>query len=63
MGQRVGAWAINLNGATISTAETTALKEGPLLARQKGINTLMVEGDSKLVIQVVLWRLGPSLAS
>ncbi|XP_050133058.1 uncharacterized protein LOC126609088 [Malus sylvestris] len=64
-GQHVGAGALNLDGATISVAEVVALKEGLLFARHKGVKQLMVEEDSKLVIQVVqdvwmpLWHLKP----
>ncbi|XP_028948065.2 uncharacterized protein [Malus domestica] len=52
-GQHVGAGALNLDGTTILVAEAVALKEGLLFARHKGVKKLMVEGDSKLVIQVV----------
>ncbi|XP_068331554.1 uncharacterized protein [Pyrus communis] len=66
-GQHVGTGALNLDGATILVAEAIALKEGLLLARHKGVKKLMVEGDSKLVIQVMqdvwmpLWHLKPMI--
>lgn len=51
-GQSVGAGTINLDGVTISIAEANALNEGLLFVRRKGIKNLIVEGDSRLVIQV-----------
>ncbi|XP_068328111.1 uncharacterized protein [Pyrus communis] len=58
-GQLVGTGALNLDNLTILVAETVALQEGLLLARHKGVKMLMVEGDSRLVIQVVqdVWML------
>ena len=63
--QPVGAGPINLDGVTICIAEANALKEGLMFVRRKGIKNLMVEGDSRLVIQVVQdnwvppWHLKP----
>lgn len=44
----IGAGAMSLDETTITVAEATALKEGLLLARRKGVQRLLVEGDSLL---------------
>lgn len=47
-----GRWHFGPYNATITIVEATALREGLMLARRKVIQKLMVEGDSKLVIQM-----------
>ncbi|KAM1158695.1 hypothetical protein ACFX19_032522 [Malus domestica] len=51
--QVIGMGALNLDGATISVAEAMGLREGLQCARHKGFSKVMVEGDSKLIIEVV----------
>ena len=45
--------ALNLDGTTISVTEAIGLREGLQCARRKGFTKVMVEGDSKLIIDVV----------
>ncbi|RXH98464.1 hypothetical protein DVH24_010789 [Malus domestica] len=52
----IGGGTLNIDGATISKVEARALKEGLLYAQRKGYTKIMVERDSKLVIQSVLDR-------
>ncbi|XP_068331761.1 uncharacterized protein [Pyrus communis] len=54
--QFIGDDFLNLDGATISEVEARTLREGFLFAQRKGYTKIMVEGDSKLVIQSVLDR-------
>ncbi|XP_048448094.1 uncharacterized protein LOC125480896 [Pyrus x bretschneideri] len=55
--------ALNLDIALIFEVEAKGLREGLMFALRKGVLKIMVEGDSKLVIQVVqgmcsmLWNL------
>ncbi|RXH88487.1 hypothetical protein DVH24_000086 [Malus domestica] len=45
--------ALNLDGATISGVKAKGLIEGLMFALRKGVSKIMVEGDSKLVIQAM----------
>ncbi|XP_048443371.1 uncharacterized protein LOC125478795 [Pyrus x bretschneideri] len=55
----IGVGALNLDGATISLLEGISLRERLQCARHKGFTKVMVEGDSKLIIEVVQghWRI------
>ena len=53
-GQLLTACAYNLGSAPVFVAEATALQQGIILALQKGISTLHIEGDNMLVINSVL---------
>nr|XP_028962208.1 uncharacterized protein LOC114826287 [Malus domestica] len=47
----IGVGAFNLNGATINEAEARALKEGLAYIKRKGFTKIIIEGDSKLIIE------------
>ncbi|XP_050133175.1 uncharacterized protein LOC126609250 [Malus sylvestris] len=51
--QVIGAGDLNLDGITISVAEAMGLREGLQCARRKGFTKVMVDEDSKLIIEVV----------
>ncbi|XP_068344178.1 uncharacterized protein [Pyrus communis] len=51
--QVIGAGALNLDGVTISVAEAMGLREGLQCARHKGFTKVMVERDSKLIIEAM----------
>ncbi|XP_070681856.1 uncharacterized protein [Malus domestica] len=55
-GYLIESGALNLDSATILEVEAKALREGLLFAQRKGYTKIMVEGDSKLVIQSMLNR-------
>ncbi|RXH78516.1 hypothetical protein DVH24_002034 [Malus domestica] len=49
---RIRCGAFKLDGTTIMVAEAVGLREGLKFARRKGIQKLLVEGDSNIVINV-----------
>ncbi|XP_009339970.1 uncharacterized protein LOC103932148 [Pyrus x bretschneideri] len=51
--QVIGEGALNLDGVTISVAEEMCLREWLQCGRHKGFTKVMVEGDSKLIIEAV----------
>ncbi|XP_068317136.1 uncharacterized protein [Pyrus communis] len=55
-GQLIGSGVLNLDDAIISELEAKAFREGLLFAQRKGYTKIMVESDSKLVIQSMLDR-------
>ena len=52
-GRPIVAEASNAGKTTVPVAEATALRNGLVAAKQKGLRRLQVEGDSKLVIDAV----------
>ncbi|KAM1701690.1 hypothetical protein ACFXTH_027045 [Malus domestica] len=51
--QLIGVGVLNLDGVTISVDEAMTLRECLRYARHRGIKNIIVEGDSKLIIQSV----------